>query len=61
MRVQLETSKFQIIQWLMGLATGGGALLLGMGSGNGTNYSLYATTYMRTYILHCNLRCYLHN
>ena len=30
MRAQLETTKFQIIQWLFGVVTGAGALGLGM-------------------------------
>jgi hypothetical protein len=29
MRAQLETTKFQIIQWLFGVVTGAGALGLG--------------------------------
>jgi len=30
MRAQLETTKFQIIQWLFGVVTGAGALGLGI-------------------------------
>jgi hypothetical protein len=32
MRAQLETTKFQIIQWLFGVVTGAGALGLGNSS-----------------------------
>lgn len=48
MRAQLETTKFQIIQWLVGVVTGAGALGLGMDHITvGTNSrSLYSTTYL---------------
>jgi hypothetical protein len=46
MRAQLETTKFQIIQWLFGVVTGAGALGLGNSSGNVSSNlsSLYPIT-----------------
>jgi hypothetical protein len=37
MRAQLETTKFQIIQWLFGVVTGAGAL--GLGTSIYTDYT----------------------
>jgi hypothetical protein len=47
MRAQLETTKFQIIQWLFGVVTGAGALGLGRASLDSANLSLYPFAHLR--------------
>jgi len=48
MRAQLETTKFQIIQWLFGVVTGAGALGLGTSLQMvDTNNSLYPFAHLK--------------
>lgn len=60
MRAQLESTKFQIIQWLFGVVTGAGALGLGISLINSLTCSLYSAAQLDG-VVHCFTRYLLRN